>query len=173
MKSTTANNEFFDNKKIPIGDVKLGNALHCNQIFKNKIFDCIITSPPYLNIFSYTSENWIRMWLLGYEKNNLKSEIKLDDHHGFAAYKKFLINFMNYTFNILKENGKLIMIIGNIEKKYNFLKDIWQEIKDKVKFKLIENCLDYRTNNKSTRKNGTKSGKATKVDNICMFEKEV
>ena len=66
------------------------------------------------------------MWLLGYEKDNLKKEIKLDDHHDLVDYKKFLINFMNCAFNVLKENGKLIMIIGNVEKKYNFFKDIWQ-----------------------------------------------
>ena len=36
----------------------------------------------------------------------------------------------------------------------------------------MERCLDYRANNKSTRKNGTKSGKAAKVDNICVFVKE-
>lgn len=161
----------FDHKNLSIGEVKMGDALNCNQIFKQKKFDCIITSPPYLNIFNYTSENWIRMWLLDYEKDNLKNEIKLDDRHGLASYKNFLINFMNKVFEILKPKSKLIMIIGNVEKKYNFLKDIWQEIKDKVKFKLIDNCLDYRANNKSTRKNGTKSGKATKVDNICVFGK--
>ena len=161
----------FDHKNLSIGEVKMGDALNCNQIFKQKKFDCIITSPPYLNIFNYTSENWIRMWLLDYEKDNLKNEIKLDDRHDLASYKNFLINFMNKVFEILKPKSKLIMIIGNVEKKYNFLKDIWQEIKDKVKFKLIDNCLDYRANNKSTRKNGTKSGKATKVDNICVFGK--
>ena len=171
VERSFSNIDHFDHKDLLVGEVKNGDALNCNKIFKNKKFDCIITSPPYLNIFNYTSENWIRMWLLGYEKDNLKKEIKLDDHHGLVDYKKFLINFMNCAFNVLKENGKLIMIIGNVEKKYNFFKDIWQEIKDRTKFKLIERCLDYRANNKSTRKNGTKSGKATKVDNICVFGK--
>jgi hypothetical protein len=36
---------------------KIGNALECNTIFKNKKFDLILTSPPYLNVFNYTKEN--------------------------------------------------------------------------------------------------------------------
>jgi hypothetical protein len=49
--------ELYSNKKYPIGKIKLCNALDCHKNFGDTKFDCIITSPPYLNIFNYTREN--------------------------------------------------------------------------------------------------------------------
>ena len=157
--------KFYLNKEYPIGKMKLSNALDCHKNFGSTKFDCIITSPPYLNIFNYIRENWIRLWLLGFNKPNLSNEIKLDDNHSYEEY------FMNSAYKALKKDGKLIMIVGDVENKYKFL-DLWNEIKNDVKFKLVDSCKDERVNNKSTRKNGVKSGKATKVDNICLFRKK-
>ena len=171
VKKTFLDFKFYLNKKYPIGKMKLCNALDCHKNFGNTKFDCIITSPPYLNIFNYTRENWIRLWLLGFNKPNLSNEIKLDDNHSYEEYKIFIKNFMNSAHKALKKDGKLIMIVGDVENKYKF-SDLWNKIKNDVKFKLVDSCKDERANNKSTRKNGVKSGKATKVDNICLFRKE-
>lgn len=171
VKKSFSDFQLYSNKEYPIGNIKLCNALDCHKNFDDTKFDCIITSPPYLNIFNYTRENWIRLWLLGFSKPNLNKEIKLDDNHSYEEYKTFIMNFMDSAYKALKRDGKLIMIVGDVENKYKFM-DLWTEIKNDVKFKLIDNCLDERANNKSTRKNGVKSGKATKVDNICLFRKE-
>ena len=166
-----SDSKLYLHKKYPIGQIKMCNALNCHKSFANTKFDCIITSPPYLNIFNYTSENWIRLWLLGFDRLNLNKEIKLDDNHSYEEYKIFIANFMNSAYKALKINSKLIMIVGDVENKYKFL-NLWNEIKDSAKFKLIASCQDRRANNKSTRKNGVKSGEATKVDNICLFWKK-
>ena len=171
VKKSFSDFKFYLNKKYPIGKIKVCNALDCHKNFGRTKFDCIITSPPYLNIFNYTRENWIRLWLLGFNKQNLNNEIKLDDNHSYEEYKTFIINFMDSAYKALKKDGKLIMIVGDVENKYKFL-SLWNEIKNYVKFKLVDNCKDERANNKSTRKNGIKSGKATKVDNICLFRKK-
>ena len=163
--------QLYSNKEYPIGNIKLCNALDCHKNFDDTKFDCIITSPPYLNIFNYTRENWIRLWLLGYDKPNLNKKIKLDDNHSYEGYKTFITNFMDSAHKALKKDGKLIMIVGDVENKYKFL-NLWDEVKNNVKFKLVDSCKDERANNKSTRKNGVKSGKATKVDNVCLFRKK-
>lgn len=171
VKKTFSDFKFYLNKKYPTGRIKLCNALDCHKNFGNTKFDCIITSPPYLNIFNYTRENWIRLWLLGFSKQSLADKIKLDDNHSYEEYRTFIVKFMNSAYRALKRNGKLIMIVGDVENKYEFL-NLWNEIKNIVKFQLVDSCKDKRANNKSTRKNGVKSGKATKVDNICLFRKE-
>ena len=152
VKKSFSDFKFYLNKKYPIGKIKLCNALDCHKNFGRIKFDCIITSPPYLNIFNYTRENWIRLWLLGFNKQNLSSEIKLDDNHSYEEYKTFITNFMNSAYKALGKDGKLIMIVGDVENKYKFL-SLWNEIKDTTKFKLVDSCKDERANNKSTRKN--------------------
>ena len=171
VKKTFSDFNLYLNEKYPIGKIKICNALDCHKNFGNTKFDCIITSPPYLNIFNYTRENWIRLWLLGFDKPDLNKEIKLDDSHSYEKYKTFIVNFMVSAYKALKTDGKLIMIVGDVENKYKFL-NLWDEIKEITKFKLVDSCKDERANNKSTRKNGIKSGKATKIDNICLFWKE-
>jgi hypothetical protein len=37
---------------------------------------------------------------------------------------------------------------------------------------LVDSFQDHRAANKSTRKNGTRAGKATRIDNICVFERK-
>jgi hypothetical protein len=44
-------------KVSPNAKLKLFDALKCNECFKNNKMDLILTSPPYLNVFSYTREN--------------------------------------------------------------------------------------------------------------------
>lgn len=171
VKKTFSDFKLYSRKKYPVGKMKICNALDCHKNFGDTEFDCIITSPPYLNIFNYTRENWIRLWLLGFNKSDLNKEIKLDDNNSYEQYKTFIANFMDSAYKALKSDGKLIMIIGDVENKYKFL-SLWNEIKNNVKFKLVDSCKDKRANNKSTRKNGIKSGKATKVDNICLFRKK-
>jgi DNA modification methylase len=130
----------------------------------------ILTSPPYLNIYSYTRENWIRLWLLGFKREGISNAIKLDDSHKYEQYKEFLIKFMNSAGKTLSDNGKLILVIGDVEGQYNF-KTLWDEIKYNVHFEMVDNFQDNKAEYKSTRKNGTKAGKATRIDNICIFKK--
>ncbi len=152
------------------GQMKIGNALNCKNLYKQHRFDLILTSPPYLNIFNYTRENWIRLWLLGFNRVTLSNNVLLDDGHRLEEYKKFLTSFMLSAHSLLNNNSKLIMIIGDVENKYKFL-NLWDSIRKDIPFKLIEHCYDYRANNKSTRKNGSRAGRATKQDNICVFER--
>lgn len=150
------------------GKVKIGDALKADKIFPNTKFDLVLTSPPYLNIFSYTRENWIRLWLLGFDKVNLSNQIKLDDNHRYEEYKKFILNFLHSIKKVLKPNGKLIMVVGDVRDNLIFL-NMWNEIKNNSPFTMTE-CFfdDIQQSKKSTNKNGIKAGKATKVDNICV-----
>ena len=158
-----------DNPKIK-GRVKMGDALNISKIFPKVKVDLVLTSPPYLNIFSYTRENWIRLWLLGFNKEKIFNEIKLDDNHSYTEYKKFIINFLYSVKKILKHNGKLVMVIGDVKNNMIFL-NMWNEIKNESPFKMVEYFYDnIKQNKKSTNKNGIKAGKATQLDNICVFQ---
>lgn len=98
-------------------DVVRGSALECSQILrklKGKI-DIILTSPPYLNAQTYAKDNWLRLWLLGYNYKTIQSDYlqtgstNLYRKHMYAVFEQF--NMM------LKNDGKVICIAGTIPRK--------------------------------------------------------
>ena len=66
-----------------------------NPWIKDKSVDLVITSPPYLSVVNYTTSNWLKLWLLGYERNFLNKEIKLSDKLKFDEYIHFIENYLN------------------------------------------------------------------------------
>ena len=61
--------------RFVLSDVRRGSALFCSSIFPELInnVDLIITSPPYLNAQTYAKDNWLRLWLLGYNYKELQN----------------------------------------------------------------------------------------------------
>jgi hypothetical protein len=58
--------------------------------------------------------------LLGYKRENVSSEIKLDDSHKIEEYKLFLTKFLNVAEKSMTQNGKLIIVVGDIRDKFTF-----------------------------------------------------
>jgi hypothetical protein len=58
--------------------------------------------------------------MLGFDRQTCSREIKLDDNHKYQEYKRFLINFLNSATKSLKQTGRLVLIIGDVEGKYCF-----------------------------------------------------
>jgi hypothetical protein len=63
-----------------------------------------------------------------------------------------------------------VLIIGDVEGKYCF-KQLWSEIKSYTNLYLMDSYQDKNASFKSTRKNGTRAGHATRIDNICVFKR--
>lgn len=160
--------KYLDNK----GQVKLGNALKINQYFDIKP-KLIFTSPPYLNLINYTKQNWIKMWMLGFDNNQENNNIKLDDRHNFANYKIFMTNYLLEIAKICDINTKVILVIGdaNNKKMNNYFDFMWDEIKKEVPFRLNETYTDaIIQQKKATNSLGTKAGRATRVDKMYVLE---
>ncbi|ATZ20844.1 DNA methyltransferase [Mesoplasma coleopterae] len=155
--------------------VKYGNALEVDKIFPNLNPKLVITSPPYLNIINYTNQNWLKMWVLGYDNRHDNKEIGLDDSHNLLNYKNFMSKYLWKISKIISKEGKIVLVIGDVfqnGKNYSF-EDIWKEIrKDFLDLYLKEIYVDkIEQNYKSTNSMGSKAGKATKVEKIYVFEK--
>ncbi|WP_161565731.1 DNA methyltransferase [Mycoplasma sp. ATU-Cv-508] len=73
--------------------VKIGNALEASKHFKIRP-KLILTSPPYLNLVNYTQQNWIKMWMLGYENRYDNKNIGIDDKHKENSYEKFICGYL-------------------------------------------------------------------------------
>lgn len=152
--------------------VKLGDALQVRKYFDIKP-KLIFTSPPYLNLINYTKQNWIKMWMLGFDSNQENDDIKLDDRHGLITYKMFMTNYLLEIAKICDEKTSVILVIGDARNKkvFNFFDIMWDEIKKDVPFILKEYYSDeIIQEKKATNSLGKKAGKATRVDKMYIFK---
>lgn len=78
--------------------------------------DAIITSPPFADSIRFYMQNWMRLWLCGWEDSDFKKadDIFLDSKQkrDFSVYK----SFFSMCYRVLKNKGILILHLGKTEK---------------------------------------------------------
>lgn len=78
--------------------------------------DCIISSPPFADSIRFYMNNWMRLWLCGWEPDNYKGadDIFIDNRQmrDFDIY----YSFFEMCSNLLKEDGKVILHLGKTKK---------------------------------------------------------
>ena len=150
-----------------------GDALKSSQYFKNNKPKLIFTSPPYLNLIKYVEQNWMRFWLLNFDKKQTKEKM-VDDYHKLEEYKDFISNFLIEMEKIMDNESRLIMVIGDV-KKY-FIRSIMNEIIEKISCKtnlyLEEEPIKQVLKNKLSRQMGKRVGKATESDWVFIFRRK-
>jgi hypothetical protein len=74
----------------------------------------------------------------------------------------------------MTQNGKLIIVVGDIRDKFTF-RNIWEQIGLKTNLILSAHYQDFEILKKMTTcRNGIRSSKnATRIDNICVFERRI
>lgn len=96
------------------GKAILGNYLTLNQ--HNIKANAIICSPPFADSIRFYMQNWMRLWLCGWEEEDYKQaeETFLDQKQrkNFDVY----ISFFKICYDILKPNGKVILHLGKTKK---------------------------------------------------------
>ena len=78
--------------------------------------DAIICSPPFADSIRFYMQNWMRLWLCGWEAEDYKNaeERFLDQKQkkDFDIYKSFFV----MCYDILKPNGKVMLHLGKTDK---------------------------------------------------------
>jgi len=170
-KNILLRSKFSNNNAI----VKYGNALEIDKYFPKIKPKLIFTSPPYLNIINYTSQNWIKMWLLGFDTKEDNKKIGLNDNHQILEYTNFMKKYLQNISKISSKETNIILVIGDVKKSNNYysFEDIWSKIKTSVPELYIEKIyIDFiNQKHKATNSMGKKAGKATRIDKIYVFKK--
>lgn len=143
-----------------------------NKFIVNSSVDLVVTSPPYLSIVNYTRSNWLKLWLLGYDREELSEKIKLSDSLKFNEYINFIKNYLNAIYPKLKNNAKVCLIVGDVFEK-KLIEDVWKKIEKEVNYKFVEIYYDkkYIQTHKITNMLNSKNGRATKIDKVLVLEK--
>lgn len=97
--------------------LKNGNAFNLDfrelnvKLLNGKV-DAIITSPPFTNSFKFYTQNWMRLWLIGWEKQNFKEVdpryLEIEQKYNLDIY----YDFFKICYALLKNKGKLILHLG-------------------------------------------------------------
>lgn len=154
------------------GKILFDDATKKNKKIKNNSISLVITSPPYLSIVDYRLSNWLKLWLLGYEKKSLNHDIPLSDKLKYNEYIIFIKNYLNSIHSKLKNGAKVCLVVGDVHDNA-LIENVWKQIENKVKYKFVEIYYDhnYLQNKKITNMLNSKKGKATIIEKVLVLEK--
>lgn len=149
------------------GKVYEHDALQPNNKVQDHSVDLLITCPPYLNLVNYAQANWLRLWLLGYNRNELKTKVKLRDSLKKDEYQTFISEFLTNVSLKLRSRAHVVLVVGaDLLNRHYFLK----EVSDL--YELIE---IYKENipqqKKTTNMLNSKRGKAVKSEQVFLLRR--
>lgn len=106
-------------KKGDFSNYRYGKAIYGDykQLDKHNISaDAVICSPPFADSIRFYMQNWMRLWLCGWEEDDYKKAenafLDQKQRKDFDVY----FSFFKMCYDILKPNGKVILHLGKTEK---------------------------------------------------------
>ena len=106
-------------KKGDFSNYRYGQAIYGDykQLDKHNISaDAVICSPPFADSIRFYMQNWMRLWLCGWEEDDYKkAENEFLDQKQRKDFDVYF-SFFKMCYDILKPNGKVILHLGKTEK---------------------------------------------------------
>lgn len=95
-------------------EVKTGSATDSSKLFPNLVgrVDTILTSPPYFNAQTYAKDNWLRLWLLGYDYKSLQAGYIQTG--SLERYRRLMGCVLQEFSAMLRPGGRLICVAGDV-----------------------------------------------------------
>ncbi len=90
--------------RITTGDARAAPEL------KSGAVGLVLTSPPFLDVVDYASDNWLRCWFAGIELE----AVALDQHPKVEDWCLFMAESMQESSRLLKTGGVLALEIGEV-----------------------------------------------------------
>lgn len=98
-----------------MGDVILGDALRLDENLDVEA-DVIISSPPFAGSIKFYVQNWMRLWFVGWEPIDFKNAENMFLESLQKKDIEIYDEFFRMCFNILNDNGKVILHLGKSDK---------------------------------------------------------
>jgi site-specific DNA-methyltransferase (adenine-specific) len=155
--------------------------------------DLIFTSPPYLRLVNYGDQNWIRLWFLDEDSDDVDDNLFTTQSK--SKYLNFMRDVMEEFYETLSEDGVAVIVIGDVNKKRRLVtrarqedeikmqprvkerillgEELWIECAEDIGFEkvaLLEDSIDDAK--KSTKIWGEDRGEATDVDRLLVLSKD-
>ncbi len=164
------------------GYAYLANAKALSRIpsplLRKKEVKLVVSSPPYLKVIRYGLYNWIRLWLIDEDAEQL--DASLDQHPKIADYLRFMNEVCAQLYQVMAPGGVCALVIGDVKKPreaepLNLAAETWRYLASKkTRFQLADIVEDVLpTNVKVTKIWGKeKQGNATLIDRVLVLYKD-
>ncbi|MEM2697016.1 MAG: DNA methyltransferase, partial [Nitrososphaerota archaeon] len=75
--------------------------------------DLVVTSPPYFNMQTYAWDNWLRLWFLGYDYEEIGK--KLFHTNSLQKFKEFIKDCLTEFYRVLKMDKAAVIVLGAVK----------------------------------------------------------
>lgn len=128
---------------------------------KDNTIKLIVTSPPFLDIVQYASDNWLRSWFAGIDVDS----VKISHHRSVADWSNMVTQVFREFSRILSPGGYVAFEVGEVRNGKILLEQIvWKAVEalpfdrlfvliNEQEFTKTSNCWGVNNNNKGTNTN--------------------
>lgn len=157
-----------------------GQAYNCDARNLPKILDStiklIVTSPPYTQVIRYGDYNWIRLWFLGSNSDDVDKNLFCSA--SLEKYEKFISEALQECWRVLKYDGICVLVIGDVKGRANgevtnLAEIIWEKSASRLGFSLLTPIIEdiINENTKVSKIWGSTRGNATIIDRVLILKK--
>jgi DNA methylase len=161
------------------GDARDAGPRAANELRRRALPDrarLVLTSPPYLRVVKYGYYNWLRMWFLGIDPDDV--DALLDDAHMLLDYLPFMRRVLAGLRDWLAADAVVVLVIGDVEldrgrrirSGLGLAETVWREAAEPEGYLLAGIALDdILAQRKMTKIWGDEAGRATKTDRLLVI----
>lgn len=152
----------LSDRAMKIDNFRFGSSpVNETKFINDDEVDLIVTSPPFLDVVDYKTDNWMRCWFAGIDPD----KIKISKHRSVTDWQSFIHSAFVEFERIVKEGGHVAFEVGEVRNgKVKLEKLVTESIKG-LRFDLLgvvintqnftktSNCWGIINNSKGTNTN--------------------
>jgi DNA modification methylase len=145
------------------------SACSTARIVKNSV-NLIVTSPPFLDVIDYASDNWLRCWFNGIEFTEMQT--KISSHKKVADWNQFIGQCFAEFYRIVKPNGYVAFEVGEVRNGKIKLEEEVLPIGLNAGFSCVAVIINSQNFTKTSNIWGVENNKkGTNSNRIVLFQK--
>jgi hypothetical protein len=149
--------------RITIGDARSAPELSANSA------ELVLTSPPFLDVVDYATDNWLRCWFAGVNLH----EVHFDQHRRVEDWCAFMAESIQDAGRILKPGGTLALEIGEVRAGTIRLEEHIAPLGAEAGLSPVEILINDQSFTKTAHTWGvTNNARGTNTNRVVVFKKD-
>ena len=101
----------LSDRAMKIDNFRFGSSpVNETKFINDDEVDLIVTSPPFLDVVDYKTDNWMRCWFAGIDPD----KIKISEHRSVTDWQNFIHDAFIEFERIMKEGGHVAFEVGEV-----------------------------------------------------------